>query len=285
MMLPEAYDLIPVLRFAVDLFDIQGRVAVVVGGAGRMGREFAHVLGNAGARVVVLDLHANNAALCAAQVEEETGAETLALSCDAGNSEEVAAGFREIGARWGEVRILVYVTMSKPPGYYAPAENYQQEVWREVMRSNLDGAFFCSREAARLMPRGGSIVFASSTYAIVGPDHRIYQECLPGGNIYSPEEPLSLPTSYSAAKAGLIGLARNLATLWADRQIRVNTLVPGGVYDGQEEPFHRAYVSRTPLGRMAVWSDYNGPLLFLVSDASRYMTGQVLVVDGGWTTW
>jgi NAD(P)-dependent dehydrogenase (short-subunit alcohol dehydrogenase family) len=281
----ERYDSIPVLRSAGELFDIKGRAAVVVGGAGKMGREFARVLGVAGARVVVLDLDGDRAALCAAQVEEETGAETFPLSCDAGDSEEVAARFRELGARWGELSILIYVTMAKPPGYYAPADSYKQEIWREVMRSNLDGAFFCSREAARLMPSGSSIVFASSTYGVVGPDHRIYEECLPGGNVYSPEDPLSLPPSYSAAKAGLIGLARNLATLWADRQIRVNILVPGGVYDGQEEPFHRAYVSRTPLGRMAVWSDYNGPLLFLVSDASRYMTGQVLVVDGGWTAW
>jgi NAD(P)-dependent dehydrogenase (short-subunit alcohol dehydrogenase family) len=280
-----SYEFIPVLRSAVELFDVRGRAAAVVGGAGKMGSEFAHVLGAAGARVVVLDIDAERAAFCAAQVEEETGADTFALSCDAGDSAEVAARFRELGARLGELNILVYVTMAKPPGYYASAGSYKQETWREVMRSNLDGAFFSSREAARLMPRGSSIIFASSTYAVVGPDHRIYEECLPDGNPYSPEEPLSLPPSYSAAKAGLIGLGRHLATLWAERQIRVNILVPGGVYDGQEESFHRAYVSRTPLGRMAVWSDYNGPLLFLVSDASRYMTGQVLVVDGGWTAW
>ena len=281
----ESYEFIPVLRSAAELFDVRGRSAVVVGGAGKMGSEFAHVLGAAGARVVVLDIDGERAELCAARVEEETGAETLSLTCDVGDSDEVAVRFRELGARWGELSILVYVTMAKPPGYYAPTDRYKQETWQEVIRANLDGAFFCSREATRLMPHGGSIVFASSTYAIVGPDPRIYEDCLPGGNVYSPEEPLSLPPSYSAAKAGLIGLGRHLATLWSDRKIRVNILIPGGVYDGQEEPFHRAYVSRTPLGRMAVWSDYNGPLLFLVSDASRYMTGQVLVVDGGWTAW
>jgi NAD(P)-dependent dehydrogenase (short-subunit alcohol dehydrogenase family) len=285
MTMSDSYEFIPVLRSAVELFDLRGRSAVVIGGAGKMGSEFAHVLGAAGARVVVLDIDAERAALCAAQVEEETGAETFPLSCDAGDSEEVAARFTELGARFGELSILVYATMAKPPGYYTSANSYKQETWREVMKANLDGAFFSSREAGRLMPRGGSIVFVSSAYAVVGPDHRIYEECLPGGNVYSSEEPLSLPPSYSAAKAGLIGLGRHLATLWADRQIRVNILVPGGVYDGQEEPFHRAYVNKTPLGRMAVWSDYNGPLLFLVSDASRYMTGQVLVVDGGWTAW
>ena len=181
----ESYEFIPVLRSAVELFDVKGRAAVVVGGAGKMGSEFAHVLGAAGARVAVLDIDAERAALCAARVREETGAETFPLSCDAGDSDEVAARFRELGARWGELSILVYVTMAKPPGYYAPADSYKQETWREVVRSNLDGAFFCSREAARLMPRGSSIVFASSAYAIVGPDHRIYEECLSGGNVYS----------------------------------------------------------------------------------------------------
>jgi NAD(P)-dependent dehydrogenase (short-subunit alcohol dehydrogenase family) len=120
---------------------------------------------------------------------------------------------------------------------------------------------------------------------MVSPDQRIYRDCQPAKNPYGGEDPLSVPASYSASKGGLIAFARHLATLWAEDGIRVNVLIPGGVHDGQEESFHQEYIRRTPLGRMAVWSDFNGAILFLASDASRYMTGANLIVDGGWSAW
>ena len=131
----------------------------------------------------------------------------------------------------------------------------------------------------------GSIVIVSSIYGLVGPDQRIYRNCSPTNNPYGGSDSLNTPGSYAASKGGLIAFARYLAVLMGPDNIRVNVLTPGGVFDEQEEAFHQEYVQRTPLGRMAVWSDYSGAILFLVSDASRYMTGANLVVDGGWTAW
>ena len=132
---------------------------------------------------------------------------------------------------------------------------------------------------------GGSIVLTASIYGIVGPDQRIYEDCTSAANIYDEQDPLNCPASYSASKAGIIGLARHFATSLGKEGIRVNVLTPGGVYDNQEDAFHNAYCHRTVLGRMADKTDYNGAILFLVSQASRYMTGANLVIDGGWTAW
>ena len=120
---------------------------------------------------------------------------------------------------------------------------------------------------------------------MVGPDQRIYRKLKRETNIYGGDYPLNSPASYSASKSGLLGLTRYLATAFGEDQIRVNMLTPGGVYDGQEEAFHSEYIKRTVLGRMATLSDYNGAVLFLASEASRYMTGSNLVIDGGWTSW
>ena len=128
------------------------------------------------------------------------------------------------------------------------------------------------------------MVLTGSIYGVVGPDQRIYEgQSTP--NPYGEADPLSTPASYSTSKAGLLGLVRHLATLWGSRGVRVNMLTPGGIEDGQDEAFLKAYSARTPLGRMASWADYQGAILMLCSDASRYMTGANLVVDGGWTAW
>jgi len=177
--------------------------------------------------------------------------------------------------------------MSKPEGYYRPTDQYPEKTWEMALQGNLTSAFLCCRQAEKYLKNRhyGSVVLISSIYGVVGPDQRIYQGCLAADNIYGSSDPLNCPAVYSATKAGLIGLGKHFAALWGPQHIRINILTPGGVYDGQAEPFHRKYSDRTPLGRMAVWSDFNGAILFLVSDASRYMTGSNLVVDGGWTSW
>jgi len=187
----------------------------------------------------------------------------------------------------GGLDVLIYNVMAKPEGYYKDTDNYTTETWKGVVDANLTGAFLCARAAGALMKKtgGGSIILTSSVYGMVGPDQGIYKDCLAAENLYGGEDKLNCPASYSASKAGIIGLSKHLAALWGGDAIRVNVLVPGGVYDGQEEAFHKEYVRRTPLGRMAVWSDYNGAILFLASEASRYMTGTTLVLDGGWTAW
>jgi 2-deoxy-D-gluconate 3-dehydrogenase len=159
-------------------------------------------------------------------------------------------------------------------------EDYPLDLWQQSLDVNLTGAFLCSQAAGRVMvaQRRGVIVNVSSTYGLVGPDQRIYHRAGQAQQLYK-------PAAYAVTKAGIAHLTRYLAAYWGHVPIRVNTLTPGGVFNAQGEEFVVKYSSRTPLGRMAQKNELNGAMLFLVSDASSYMTGANLVVDGGWTAW
>jgi 2-deoxy-D-gluconate 3-dehydrogenase len=160
-------------------------------------------------------------------------------------------------------------------------ENFPLALWNRALAVNLTGAFLCAREVASTMlaQRYGAIVNVSSIYGMVGPDQRLYESEHAG----APRE--FKPVAYSVTKSGVMGLTRYLAAYWAGTGIRVNTLTPGGVLNDQPPEFVRRYSARTPVGRMAHRDEYCGALLFLLSDASSYMTGSNLVVDGGWTAW
>ena len=281
------YTKIPELYKLDSIFDLTEKAAVIFGGSGKMGQQFAKTLGYAGARIVLADINAAENKVAAEKASAQSGAEIIGMKCDSGKEVQVKELFEKVKKRFGRIDILIYNVMAKPDGYYKPLKTYPVRTWDGVLHGNLTGAFLCCREAAKHMEKsgGGSIVLTSSVYGLVGPDERIYKDCSPKKNIYGGSDPLNCPAAYSASKAGLIGLARHLAAAWGKHNIRVNVLVPGGVFDNQEESFHREYIKRTPLGRMAVWSDYNGAVLFLTSEASRYMTGATLVLDGGWTAW
>lgn len=272
---------------AAEIFDLTNRVGLIIGGAGKLGRQFAKVLSIAGARIIIADLEGARLAETRDLVKKETGNEITVLPCDVTREDDVNQLFAMIEREWGLLNFLVYNTMAKPSGYYQSFEKYTRATWDQVIGANLSGAFFSCQKAHALMKKkgGGSIVLTSSVYGIVGPDFRIYRECDSKNNLYGGDNPLTTPAPYPASKGGIMALTRYLATLLGPDGIRVNTLTPGGVYDGQEEGFHQAYVNKTPLGRMAVWSDYSGAILFLASDASKYMTGANLVIDGGWTAW
>jgi 2-deoxy-D-gluconate 3-dehydrogenase len=166
-----------------------------------------------------------------------------------------------------------------PIPYSLAFENYPLELWNQALQVNLTGMFLCCQAAARpmLAQGGGVMINLSSIYGLAGPDQRLYQR--------EGQPPQYKPVYYAVTKAGVIGLTRYLATYFAGKNIRVNTLSPGGVFNGHDDDFVQAYSARTVLGRMAAKDDMNGALLFLASDASQYMTGANLVVDGGWTTW
>ena len=283
----EQYSRIRTLQTPRDLFDMEGRVGVIMGGAGKMGCEFAQTLANAGATVVIADVDREKIVTVAKSLSKNTSGTIVGMDCDVSSEDQINDLFKFVSDSYGIINFFIYNVMAKPGGYYRPTDNYDIETWNAVLAGNLTGAFLCCREAEKYMkdPKGGSMVLTSSVYGIVGPDQRIYEGCAQADNIYGGGDPLNCPAAYSTSKAGLLGMARYFSTLWAGSGIRVNVLVPGGVYDDQETSFHDAYVQRTPLGRMAVWSDFNGAILFLVSDASRYMTGSQLVIDGGWTAW
>jgi NAD(P)-dependent dehydrogenase (short-subunit alcohol dehydrogenase family) len=267
------------------LFSLTGRVALVTGGAGLLGGEFCRTLAGAGAAVVVADLDGIAAEEVAAAIERE-GEKARAIALDVTQPESARRAVAEGVGAFGRLDILVNCAALDPKfdashaGQHTNAfEDYPLEMWNQALAVNLTGMFLCSQAAARPMLEQGSgvIINLCSTYGLVGPDQRIYER---------PGQPAQFkPVHYSVTKAGVLGLTRYMATYYAGRNLRVNALTPGGVFNQHDETFVRSYSARTVLGRMARKDEMNGALLFLASEASSYMTGANLVVDGGWTAW
>lgn len=259
------------------LFGLEGSVAVVAGGGGRIGRPLCRALAEAGAAVCVLDIDDAAATTTADEAHRLSGVATLAIAADCTRPQELDEAAARTADALGRPNILVNAAQFRGPGFYSSnVADYPAETWRKVLEVNLSGVFFTCQAFGRLMARhgGGAIVNLASTYGVVSPDPRIYGD-----------SGLNSPPAYAASKAGVVQLTRYLAVHWRAQNIRVNCLVPGGVFDGQQPEFVAEYCRRTPLGRMAAPEDYQGPVLFMVSDASRYMTGAVVTVDGGWTAW
>jgi 2-deoxy-D-gluconate 3-dehydrogenase len=273
-----------------SLFDLTGRVAVVTGGAGLLGAEFCRTLTTAGSSVVITDVNFEAANALAASINSTerlpgSNERALAVHTDVTDAASVQEMTRETLERFGRLDILVNSAVLDPKfdpqhGEHANAfEDYPLEAWNQALSVNLTGMFLCCQAAVQpmLAQGNGVIINLSSIYGLTGPDQRLYQR--EGGT------PQYKPVYYPVTKAGVIGLTRYLATYYAGKNIRANTLTPGGVYNGHDDEFVKAYSARAVLGRMAYKDDMNGALLFLASDASAYMTGANLVVDGGWSAW
>lgn len=270
---------------ALDRFRLDGRVAVVTGGAGLLGAEFCRTLAEAGATVGVADLtHARADGVAGAL--REAGHQAVALALDVTDPASVRHAIETLQRDHGRLDVLVNSAALDPKfdaahrdGPAGAFEDYPLDLWNQALAVNLTGVFLCAQAATAVMrPQGGgAIINLCSTYGLVGPDQRIYER--PG------EPPRFKPVPYSVTKAGVLGFTRYLATYVAGSGIRVNALSPGGVFNDHDETFVTQYAARTVLGRMARRDEMNGALLFLASDASSYMTGANLVVDGGWTAW
>jgi NAD(P)-dependent dehydrogenase (short-subunit alcohol dehydrogenase family) len=259
---------------------LDGQVAVVTGGAGILGRVFCRALADAGAQIAVLDVLEEQARAAASDLGEAAAG----FACDVSDPASVSAAVEAVMSRFGRIDVLVNNAATKTAdvrAFFEPFETYSLGTWREVMGVNIDGMFLMAQAVGREMLKAGSgrFIQTASIYGLVGPDDRIYE-----GSDYL-GGPINTPAVYSASKAAVVGLTKWLATHWADKGIRVNCLVPGGVSSGQNGVFDQKYSARTPMGRMARAEEMAPPLLFLASDASSYVTGQVLAVDGGWTAW
>ena len=272
---------------AVDVFDVKGRVVLVTGGCGLLGRHFARALLARGAKVAVLDAARVNLA-----TEDSAFADCAKdgrfIQCDtdvvsrASLESAVAAVERQLGVPYGLVNSAAIDTPpNAPASQNGPFEEFPLEVWNRVMAVNVTGTMLaCQVVGARMRTAGrGSIINISSTYGMVSPDQRIYE------HRRTQSDEFYKPISYAASKSAIFNMTRYLATYWGATGIRVNTLSFGGVFNHQDPVFMRAYESRTPLGRMARAEEYEGAIVFLMSDASSYMTGSNMVVDGGWTAW
>jgi len=270
----------------LEKFQLDGQAAVVTGGAGLLGVEFCRTLAEAGAGVVVCDLNASAAQKVAADLKGH-GLRAVAVPADVTSPESVQNLVEQALKAYGRLDILVNSAALDPkfdpqhlvPGSSGAFEDYPLEAWNQALSVNLTGLFLCCQAAVRpmLAQDHGVIINICSTYGLGGPDQRIYQR--------EGQPPRYKPVYYTVTKAGVLGLTRYLATYYAGKNIRVNALTPGGVFNNHDEAFLAAYSYRTVMGRMAHRDEMSGALLFLASSASSYMTGGNLVVDGGWTAW
>jgi NAD(P)-dependent dehydrogenase (short-subunit alcohol dehydrogenase family) len=251
-----------------DLFSLQDRVAVVTGGAGQLGREIVRGLEERGARVAVFDLEAER------------------FRVDVTDRTAIEQATEAVAIEWGAPHVLVNAAAldsppDAPPEEVGPVESYPEEAFDAVMDVNVKGTFLCCQVVgARMAAEGrGSIVNISSVYGMLSPVQDVYEFRRRGG------EQFFKPVAYSVSKSALYNLTRYLATYWAKTGVRVNTLTLAGVFNEQPQEFLDAYTARMPLGRMAHPREVVGPVVFLASDASSYVTGANVVVDGGWSAW
>jgi NAD(P)-dependent dehydrogenase (short-subunit alcohol dehydrogenase family) len=251
-----------------DLFSLEGRVAIVTGGAGQIGAAIVQGLEERGARVAVFDIE---------------GAE---FQVDVTDRNAIENAVERVSEEWGDPHVLVNAAAldsppDAPPEEVGPVESYPEESFDEVMDVNVKGTFLCCQVVgARMAEAGrGSIVNISSIYGMLSPVQDVYDFRRARG------ETFFKPVAYSVSKSALYNLTRYLATYWARSGVRVNTLTLAGVWNEQPQEFLDAYTARMPIGRMADVNEVVGPVVFLASDASSYVTGANLVADGGWSAW
>ena len=265
----------------MELFSLKNKTAIVTGACGLIGKEHCRALNEAGANVVVLDVNEAEAVKFATSL----GPQHLGISANVTDENSLKDARDKIIARYGSIDVLVNNAaindMFENPAMAAEKsmfENYPLNMWQKSLDVNVTGVFLCSQVFGTVMAKQGkgSIINIASTYGIVGPDQSIYQN-------ERGEQTFYKSPAYPATKGAVVNFTRFLSAYWGKKGVRVNTLSPGGVENNQDEFFVANYSRKTALGRMATPSDYKGAIVFLASDASAYMTGANLIVDGGWT--
>jgi len=267
------------MKSIAKLSDLEGRTVIITGGAGHLGSAMGEGLVELGARVAVLDLDAAACEKQAAYLSQIRKDSAIPLPCDLKEEQAARNAIHDAVDQMGRLDILIHcaawVGTTEAAGWAVPFEEQTVEAWDAAMRINLTSAFVLVQEAQDALVKSGhgSVILIGSTYGLVGPDMSLYEGT-----------GMSNAAGYGASKGGILQLMRYLATVLAPK-IRVNAITPGGVWRDQPEAFHRRYVSRTPLARMATEEDMKGAAAYLASDLSAYVTGHNLVVDGGWTAW
>ena len=265
----------PQNRTVHQLFDLTNRVAIVTGGAGLLGKQFSRALAEAGAQVIIASRNQETCQAWADQLCTE-GYNALALPLDVTDPESSKALVAATIEQCGRLDILVNNAYAR--GVPAPPEELTPEAWRTWIDAGLSGNFYCAQAAAHpmLAQGSGSIINIGSIYGVGGTDVRMYP---PGMSV-------NASAAYGAVKGGIVNLTRSLAVVWAAQGVRVNCISPGGFPgDTIDEDFAAVFQAKVPLGRMGNSTDLKGAVVFLASDASAYVVGQNLLVDGGWTAW
>ncbi len=262
-----------------NLFDLSGKVALITGGAGLLAFEHALALLEFGATIILADI---NIAKCkeAVLALNKNYEKVFAYELDVTKKENWLALLAEIKNTFGRIDILInnagFTNQSKSTGFDASFENFSLEDWNAIMQVNLTGTFLGCQVIGKHMLENqyGSIINMASLYGVVSPHHTIYE----GTGI-------SQPVAYSVSKHGVIGLTKYVATLWAAKGVRVNSITPGGIFNEHTGLFLERFEQLNPIGRMSDKSELRGAVVFLASDASSHVIGHNLIVDGGWTAW
>lgn len=269
-----------------ELFDVSGKIVVITGGLGQLGRQFGTALIERGAKVAVFDLQAKEEDVSGNYGNCVDKNNLILIKVDITKRNSIESALKRVNKQWGIPHALINnAALDSPPNAPAnengPFETYPEASWDKVMEVNTKGVFLCCQAVGQQMAAAGrgAIVTICSTYGLVSPDQRIYS--------YRRKDSQDFfkPVAYSASKSALLNMTRYLSTYWADKNVRVNTITFGGVLNGQDGEFLKRYNARVPMGRMANEDEYNGAIIFLLSEASSYMTGSNLVIDGGWTAW
>ena len=271
-----------------EIFDLTGRTAVITGGAGLLGCKHAEAVALAGGTPVLVDIAGDAAKERACQLAAQHGVPALGVSCDITRPSDVRLLLERVLDETGRVDILINNAANNPKAEaplgeaWSRLERFSVEQWEADIGVGLTGAFLCCQTFGTEMARRGKgvILNIASDLAIIAPDQRIYRQL----DRSEDQQPVK-PVSYPVVKTGLIGLTRYLATYWADKGVRVNAISLGGVYNAQRDEFVQKLTELVPMRRMADVDEYQGSIVFLCSDASSYMTGSNVVVDGGRTVW
>jgi NAD(P)-dependent dehydrogenase (short-subunit alcohol dehydrogenase family) len=268
-----------------DLFSLKGKNIVITGASGILGQHFCRALANAGGNLAMVDVNEEILRDQVANLQKDFNVKIVGYVGDVSSEISVDKTINQIIKDFGVINVLHNNAASKSSNldeFFASYEDYSLNEWRKIMSVNIDGMFLMSKFVGRhMVERGvkGSIIQTASIYGLVAPDQRIYE-----GSFYL-NRPINTPAVYSASKAAVIGLTKYLSTYWGEKGIRVNTLTPGGMESGQNDIFKQKYSNRVPLGRMGEPNELVGALIYLASDASSYVTGQNIVVDGGLSAW
>jgi len=261
-----------------NLFDLSGKVVVLTGSSGFLGQQFAQCLCQKGATLIMADIDLKKSKALSIKLEKKYDVSVMPIELDVTEKKSIKHLVSDVIQKFSRIDVLINNAAfhENKKELTTPFEDYSLSNWNKVIDVNLTGMFLCCQEVGKIMKKqkSGNIINISSIYGIVGADQRIYSN-----------SGLNSSISYAVTKGAVLNLSRYLASYWNRKNIRVNTLTLGGVENNQDKEFVKNYSYRTMIGRMAKKNDYAGAIIFLASDASSYMTGSNLVVDGGWTAW
>jgi len=272
-----------------NIFSLEGKVIVITGASGLLGRKHAEAVAAYGGHPVLLDLSADAVVSMADDLNKQFGVNASGYQVDITDEARIEENVQQLLDKYGRIDGLVNNAANNPKiedgseKNFSRLENFPVDIWNQDVAVGLTGAFLCAKHYGYEIAKneeGGSIVNISSDLGLIAPDQRLYmQEGLP-----EEQQPVK-PVTYSVVKTGMIGLTRYLATYWAEKNVRCNAMCPGGVENGQPEGFLAEVSSRIPMNRLALADEYQGTLLWMLSDASSYLNGAVIPVEGGRTAW